>query len=70
MILALDVGNTNTVLGCMDDDKIHFTAHFATDRTKTSDEYAILEQNLFMVNRCTFSKNRRRQQILGGPRAF
>nr|WP_319488234.1 type III pantothenate kinase [uncultured Caproiciproducens sp.] len=56
MILAIDVGNTNTVLGCMDDDKIHFTARFATDRTKTSDEYAILVQNLFMVNRCTFSK--------------
>lgn len=56
MILALDVGNTNTVLGCMDDDKIHFTAHFATDRAKTSDEYAILVQNLFIVNRCTFSK--------------
>jgi type III pantothenate kinase len=56
MILVIDVGNTNIVLGCMDDDKIHFTARLSTDRTKTSDEYAILVQNLFVVNHCSVSK--------------
>jgi type III pantothenate kinase len=56
MILAIDVGNTNIVLGCMDDEKIYFTARFSTDRAKTSDEYAILIQNLFMVNRYSLSK--------------
>ncbi len=56
MILAIDVGNTNIMLGCMDDDKIHFNARFSTDCAKTSDEYAILVQNLFMMNHCTLSK--------------
>lgn len=51
MILAIDVGNANIVLGCMSGEKIFFTARFSTDRTKTSDEYAILVQNLFTVNR-------------------
>lgn len=60
MILAIDIGNTNIVLGCMDSEKILFTARFSTDRDKTSDEYAILLQNLFMVNRFNIS------QIEGG----
>lgn len=56
MILAIDIGNTNIVVGCMNDDKIEFTARISTDRAKTSDEYAVLVQNLFMVNRFPLSK--------------
>ena len=39
MILAIDVGNTNIVLGCIRDGAILFEARMATDRIKTSDQY-------------------------------
>ena len=41
MILTVDVGNSNIVLGCVEDDKILFEARLRTDSTKTSDEYCI-----------------------------
>lgn len=41
MILALNVENTNLVMGCFQEDKLLFTSRMATDRTKTGDEYAI-----------------------------
>ena len=47
MILAIDAGNTNIVLGCMGDDAIRFTARVRTDRAKTEDEYALIFRNLF-----------------------
>lgn len=47
MILAIDAGNTNIVLGCMGDDTIRFTARVSTDRAKTEDEYALIFRNLF-----------------------
>ncbi len=55
MILAVDIGNTNIVLGLMDEKGIHFNARLSTDRTKTSDEYSILVQSLFLVNLCDIS---------------
>lgn len=42
MILAIDVGNTNIVLGCMEGDEVLFTERLSTDKVKTSLEYAIL----------------------------
>ena len=39
MILAVDIGNTNIVLGCIEDHKILFEARMATDLIKTSDQY-------------------------------
>ena len=42
MILALDMGNTNIVIGCIDDEKIHFTERLSTDIKKTELEYAVL----------------------------
>jgi type III pantothenate kinase len=47
MILAVDAGNTNIVLGCMVGDSIRFTARVRTDRAKTEDEYALIFRNLF-----------------------
>lgn len=47
MILAIDAGNTNIVLGCMLGDSIRFTARVRTDRAKTEDEYALIFRNLF-----------------------
>lgn len=41
MILAIDIGNTNIVVGCIDKEKIYFTERVATVRTKTELEYAI-----------------------------
>jgi len=41
MILAIDIGNTNIVIGCIDQDKNFFIERIATVRTKTELEYAI-----------------------------
>ena len=41
MILTIDVGNSNVVLGGVRDDEILFEARLRTDATKTSDEYCI-----------------------------
>ena len=41
MILAIDIGNTNIVVGCIDKEKIYFTERISTIRTKTELEYAI-----------------------------
>ena len=41
MILAIDIGNTNIVIGCIKDDKILFTERMSTDSNKTVLEYAI-----------------------------
>ncbi len=39
MILAIDIGNSNIVLGCLEDSQILFEARMATDRIKTADQY-------------------------------
>ena len=41
MILAIDIGNTNIVVGCIDDKKTYFIERLATVRTKTELEYAV-----------------------------
>lgn len=41
MILAIDIGNTNIVVGCIDREKIYFTERLSTNRTKTELEYAV-----------------------------
>ena len=41
MLLAIDIGNTNIVIGGIKDDQIVFEARIATDRSKTSDQYAV-----------------------------
>ncbi len=40
MILAVDIGNTNIVLGGIYDDELTFVSRIATDVSKTEDEYA------------------------------
>lgn len=47
MILAIDIGNTNIVLGIIDKKKILNFWRIGTDKLKTSDEYGILIRNLF-----------------------
>ena len=41
MILAVDIGNSNIVIGGVENDQILFEARLRTDATKTSDEYCI-----------------------------
>ena len=41
MLLAIDIGNTNLVIGCIKDDKIQFKARIATDQLRTSDQYGV-----------------------------
>lgn len=41
MILAIDVGNTNTVIGGIADEKLQFTLRIRSDRNKTVDEYVL-----------------------------
>jgi len=47
MLLAIDVGNTNIVLGCIEGDTIRCTARMATERTRTEDEYAMAMAQIF-----------------------
>lgn len=42
MILAIDMGNTNIVIGCIDKDKTYFVERLATDKGKTELEYAMI----------------------------
>lgn len=46
MILAIDIGNTNVVIGCFKDDKIIFTERLSTNHTATVLEYAIQLKNV------------------------
>lgn len=46
MILAIDVGNTNIVIGCIEDGNIKFIARTSTDKIKTKDQYAIQIKNI------------------------
>ena len=46
MLLAIDIGNTNLVIGCIRDDEILFKARIATDRTRTSDQYGVEIKNM------------------------
>ncbi|MBQ6798114.1 MAG: type III pantothenate kinase [Oscillospiraceae bacterium] len=41
MLLAVDVGNSNIVIGAIKDGKILFEARIATDLIRTSDQYAV-----------------------------
>ena len=41
MVLAIDMGNTNIVIGCIENDSIVFEERLCTDYSKTELEYAI-----------------------------
>ena len=46
MILAMDAGNSNIVLGCLEGGRVVLTARAATDRQRTEDEYAVLFRSI------------------------
>ena len=49
MILAVDIGNSNIVLGGMEGLHIIFEARIRTDATKTSDEYCVDLKNILDI---------------------
>ena len=49
MILAIDIGNTNVVLGGIEGNDILFEARMATDSIKTSDQYCAELKNILAL---------------------
>lgn len=47
MLLVMDIGNSNIVMGLYDGDELRHHWRVATDRNKTEDEYGMLATNLF-----------------------
>ena len=51
MILAIDMGNTNVVIGCLYGvDDIRFTERFSTDLNKTELEYAVIIKTVLEIH--------------------
>lgn len=50
MILAIDIGNTNIVLGGLEQGEQVFSARCASDRNKTEDEYALIFQGILAMH--------------------
>ena len=51
MILAIDVGNTNIVLGGIEDGQQVFSTRLASDRNKTTDQYALDIQGILTMHK-------------------
>lgn len=50
MILAIDMGNTNIVIGCIDSDRTYFVERVTTSHDKTGTEYAINIKNILEIH--------------------
>lgn len=50
MLLAIDIGNTNIVIGGFKDDNLTFVARLETSPTKTEDEYAAKILNILSMH--------------------
>ena len=53
MILAIDIGNTNIVIGGFIGDELRFKARIATNAKKTEDEYASKILNILAIHDVT-----------------
>ena len=51
MILAIDIGNTNIVIGCTQREKVHFVERVSTNISKTELEYVVEFKTLFDLYR-------------------
>lgn len=47
MLLVIDIGNSNVVMGLYEGDLLRYHWRFSTDRNKTEDEYGMLVKSLF-----------------------
>ncbi len=52
MLLAIDIGNTNITIGCIENDRIVCEARIATDKTRTSDQYGVEIKNMLETYGC------------------
>src|SRR5438477_3964341 len=59
MLLAIDLGNTNTVFGVYDGDRLVMHWRLSTQKDRTVDEYGILLRNLFALEKIDAKKIRR-----------
>ncbi|RYD02846.1 pantothenate kinase [Desulforamulus aquiferis] len=50
MILVIDIGNTNIVLGVFDEKTLVANWRISTDRNRTADEYGVLLKELFSLS--------------------
>ncbi len=50
MVLTIDIGNTNIVLGGFVNDKLNFVARIATNANKTEDEYATKIRSILAIH--------------------
>ncbi len=55
MLLVIDIGNSNTVLGIYAGTTLRNDWRIGTDKDRTVDEYAMLINNLFQLSGLTFS---------------
>lgn len=49
MVFAIDIGNTNIVIGCFQDNKILFTERISTNQTGTTLEYAVSFKSILEI---------------------
>jgi len=54
MLLGIDIGNTNIVLGLYQEKKLIIHWRIETDRERTEDEYAALMRGLFSIKDLKF----------------
>jgi type III pantothenate kinase len=54
MLLAIDIGNTNTSLGVFDGAKLVAHWRLTTERARTGDEWGVLARNLFALSNLDF----------------
>jgi type III pantothenate kinase len=59
MLLAIDLGNTNTVFGVYDGEHLVMHWRLSTQKERTVDEYGILLRNLFALEKIDAKKIRR-----------
>lgn len=50
LLLVIDVGNTNIVLGVYDGDRLKYDWRIATQKDRTSDEYGLIFEQIFQYN--------------------
>lgn len=56
MLLVIDVGNTNTVLGLYREKQLVRSWRLTTDQTRTADEWAIAARELFSIEGLSFAE--------------
>lgn len=52
MVLAVDIGNSNVVVGCFEGEEILFVERLSTNRNSTALEYAVLIKTVLELNGC------------------